>query len=153
MKQKSKSKFILLKFILSILILFGFWGTLSCTYNEPSAGSDSEYNYNSSYSLTINSYNWLLTGEVGHWYCRFSIPEITQLVINSGAVLVYYWNSNDYLVALPYSTTLYNYWGEQFAEEIWAEISLRTLDIHYVYTDPRNMTPRYPLDIKVVVLR
>jgi len=122
---------------------------VSCTYNESPTYSTT---YSDTYQLTIYRNQWD-TEEAGHWFKRFNIPNITKDVIDNGLVLVYYKNSLNNWVQLPYSTTLYNAYGTQFAEEMWFGYALRTLDIDYVYTNPLDMSPPQVLELKVILLR
>ena len=122
------SKIVLLALLLPITLF-----CVSCTYNESPTYSTT---YSDTYKLTIYRSDWQSDGEAGHWFKRFTIQNITRDVIDNGLVLVYYKNSLNNWIQLPYSTTLYNGYGVQFAEEIWFGYALGTLDIDYVYTNP-----------------
>ena len=105
--------------------------------------------YHNDWALAIYDGVW----DYGHWYCRLNIPAITIDVLNYGAVLVYYRDNLNNWVLLPYSTTWYNANGQLFTEEIWSGFALGTLDIDCVRTNPLNLTPISPLNIKVVIMR
>ncbi|MCL2039581.1 MAG: hypothetical protein FWG85_04030 [Bacteroidetes bacterium] len=123
---------------------------VGCTYNESPTYSTT---YSDTYRLSIWRNDWQSDGEAGHWFKRFSIPNITKDIVDNGLVLVYYKNSLNNWIQLPYSTTLYNNYGIQFAEEMWFGYAIGTLDIDYVYTNPADMTPPQLLEIKVILLR
>jgi hypothetical protein len=137
-------KLLLLAFMLFVLLF-----NAGCSYNESPNSPDY---YSNSYFYVINKNDWESTSEAGHWFKRIDVSGITKSVIDYGTVFVYYRNSLNNWVLLPYSTTLYNSNGQQFAEEIWAGYALGTLDIDYVYTNPLDMTPPSELTLKIVIL-
>ena len=153
MKIMSISKMKIIKLIFSILLVVMIaLSNISCTYNESPIYSSTN---SDTYYKTIQWHEWemVVPSKAGHWYKRLYISNITQSVINSGIVLVYYKNyeTNNWIL-LPYSTTLYNGLNQQFAEEIWFGYALGTLDIDYVYTNPLDMTPT-TIEFKIVVVR
>jgi hypothetical protein len=136
----------------SISLLFAIVIALSnasCTYND----SGHTTIHSDTYIKIINYDEWRFV-ENGHWYIRIQMPNISKSVIDNGAVLVYFkdYTTNNWIL-LPYSTTFYNEYNQQFSEEIWFGYALGTLDIDYVYTNPNNMTPRQFLELKIVVIK
>ena len=129
----------------SLLFVISFTG---CTYNESPVYSTT---YSDTYSITIYRHQWDFE-EIGHWFIRYNIPNLTPSVIDNGAVLVYYKNSVNNWVLLPYSKQ-YNQYGYQFIEEIWFGYAVGTLDIDYRYTNPFDMTPPQVLELKIILVR
>ena len=123
----------------------------SCSYHEaphnPVGSVQSTVRH-----FTIWHFDWEMV-EWGHWFCRLNVPDITMGVLNHGAVLVYYRDEHNNWVLLPYSTTLTNQFGQVFQQEIWAGFAFGTIDIDFVRTNPLNLTPISPLNIRVVILR
>lgn len=120
----------------------------SCDSDAPLEYTDV---YSQTYFKTIQVSEWQIV-EYGHWYKRINISTITTEICDYGMVLVYYKNSYNNWVPLPYSTTMYNANGELYTEEIWCGYALGTVDIDYVYNNPLDVSPRN-LDIKIVVLK
>ena len=124
---------------------------VGCTYNESPLYTST---YSETYNRTIFRHQWTSAGEQGHWYVRLNVPNIDRAVIDNGVVIVYYKNyiTNNW-IQIPYSTTLYNQYDQQFSEEIWFGYALGTLDIDYVYTNPLDMTPPETFELKIILLR
>ncbi len=104
-----------------------------------------------SYFYKIYKNDWTDV-EPFHWYSRINVPRITMATIDEGAVMVYYKNSVNTWVSLPYSTTLVNEAGTIYNEEVWSGFALGTVDIDYVYSNPLDATPPDIFEIKVVII-
>jgi len=138
------------KIVLLIIVVSLF--NISCTYNDSPTYSST---YSDTYYITIHWNEWeeVVKGKPGHWFKRLNVPNIDREIIDNGLVLVYFKNYEfNNWIQMPYSTTMYNSFNQQFSEEIWFGYALRTLDIDYVYTNPMDMTPR-DLELKIVVVR
>jgi hypothetical protein len=141
------------------LILIIATAVSSCVDNDNINASGSGAYYMSTEFITITQNDWIKATDNlgnwdnGHWYCRIDVPAITQDVISSGAVLVYYEDNNGNWVLLPYATTLYNSKENLFTEEIWSGYSLGIVDIDFVRTNELNLTPVDILNIKITILQ
>jgi len=148
MQKKQKKSYKKIGIILSFLVFILAFN--SCTYyespNNPSTAQATVRHF------TIWNFDWQPV-EWGHWFCRINMPEITMGVLNFGTVLVHFRDHNNNWVLLPYSTTLQNQFGQTFTEEIWSGFALGTIDIDCVRTNPFNLTPISPLEIRVTVMR
>ena len=129
----------------SLLFVISFTG---CTYNESPVYSTT---HSDTYYITIYRNQWE-TEELGHWFVRYNIPNLTPAVVDNGVVLVHYRNSVNNWVLLPYSKW-YNQYGLQFVEEIWFGYAVGTLDIDYRYTNPLDISPPPVLELKVILVR
>jgi len=138
-------KLIILLLFISVFQLTNSSCSDSCTCPNPGVHSESFY-------YTIYKNQWELA-EPYHWFNRLIVPEITVPAINKGSVLVYFKNSINTWVLLPYSTTLVNNIGQTYTEEIWSGFALGTVDIDYVYTNSLDPTPPDKLELKIVVMR
>ena len=135
-------------FIASVLFISLFGAGCTTNYNDPIIQTI----HSDTYYRTVHRHQWEPAERLGQWFIRLNVPNITRTVIDNGAVLVYFKNSLNNWVALPYSTTVYTL-GQQFTEEIWAGYALGTVDIDYIYTNPADMTPPPTLELRILVIR
>jgi hypothetical protein len=135
--------------ILFSFLIFGL-SMNSCTYNEATDSFGSTQSIVRYY--TIGYYDWIQEG-YGYWSCWLNVPEITTNVMNRGAVFVYFRDNNNNWILLPYQTTLENQFGQIFQEEIWAGFGLGIINVECVRTNPVNLTPIIPLNIRIVILQ
>ncbi len=139
--------------LLIILIAMTFSLT-SCIDYQESPVDNAEDTSVISFYYTIYPNQWVPTNEPAHWYTKLNVPEITEDVLDYGAVLVYTKNNLNSWVLLPFSSTFNAENNNTYTEEIWAGHYWKGIDIDYKYTNKMNPTvPGSPLSLRVVIIR
>lgn len=137
-------------YTLVIVLLFSL-GLNSCIDNSNGPG-DSSYADIVSFTYTISPTDWRTTHDYGHWYARITVPEITNDVIDYGAVLFYMVNSDGAFVPLPFTSVNQLDSVTYYSEEVWASFFTNGADIDYKYTAPNSTPPEGNTIVKVVVI-
>lgn len=118
-------------------------------YNGRDGNSSmSVFNYN------LRSYQWQHDGG-GRWYYSLEMPEVTPDVVDYGAVLCYRENIINGVrtyEAMPI-TTLLEYNGEIFTNELWYTHYDGYVDFEWLDTHPTDpLPPDYDMYFKIVVI-
>ncbi len=100
--------------------------------------------------------DWFASSDqFGRWFYTINMPEITEDVVNNGAVLCYRRaNIPEYeaFEAMPI-TTLIREDGIQFTNELWYSHSVGKLDIDWWDSHPTDpIAPGYDMYFKIVIL-
>ncbi len=107
-------------------------------------GTDGNANVHS-YTYNGASANWALSAP--NYYCDLTVPEITQSIIDNGAVLVYLSNGSGGWLALPF-VQWYNGYGHQYN----AVISVGAIRIWVSDSDLTQASNPGTVSFKVVVM-
>ncbi len=99
--------------------------------------------------------DWTPTGDKGRWFYSLQMPEVTQDVVDNGAVLCYrrnIINGIETFEAMPV-TTLIEENGVLFSNEIWYSHYNGYIDFDWWDSHPTEpLSPGYDMYFKIVIL-
>src|SRR5690606_18086022 len=125
---------------------------VSCAGEDGEQGPAGNANVNE-FTFTVNSNDWVRTGNSAISYDTLSVSSITQAVLNEGAVQVYQ-TFNDSLGwnAMPYRYLTLNDAGTAVTNaNLQATYNLGLVSLSH-YTDDRFLAPINNMQVKVVVI-
>jgi hypothetical protein len=128
-------------FALSSLVLFN-----GCSKDVP---EHTHENYGNSQisSTSYTVFNWEWTFLDPEYYVDLSVPEITQAVVDNGAVMVYYENTYGEWEAMPNTVAVTSNYSTVYSFSHWlGHVSLYVFDTDWLTLSPDDM------NIKIVII-
>lgn len=139
-----------IKFVLPLLAVAML--TVSCHRDcEPLPGTATL----KTYYFTVNTYDWQAQERLGYVYCEKAFNELTENVLNNGAVMVYFIDQNNLDNQLPYLNPYYQELdnGEMgiFFENIRYDVRPGYITFIVQQNDCVLLAPNAPCQFKVCI--
>lgn len=142
-------------------LVYSFFATVIFTVIISSCSEDKYYETNDidaiSEYITVYPDNWQYDANIPKMFATISIPNLTQLVLDRGLVLVYmaeYGSNRNTWQLIPRTEIYFNKEDGAFDYSIewgyWMEPGY--IELEYIHSKDYDIKPQYKLDLKVIIL-